>query len=313
MAATSSVEPAPPSPSRGLTARQRWAGAALCAISAAGFSTLAILVKLAYAEGMSLPWILCLRFGGASFVLVLYLLLRRIRFVFTLRATFPLFLLGSIGYAVQASLYVGALQRIPASLAALLLYSYPMFVALLAWAVSHRRPTKQELGAMGLALVGVILTVSPREGVGRPDALGLALVMTSAVWYAGYITVSHRLITRTGSLVSTTWIALGAFVSFALAGSVTGSVPGQLSVDRAWIMLGMVLISTILPILTFLAGLALVGPTPAALLSTLEPVFTTLLAAAFLGETLGGRQVAGGALVLAAVVLLSLHSRGRAP
>jgi drug/metabolite transporter (DMT)-like permease len=42
-------------------------------------------------------------------------------------------------------------------------------------------------------------------------------------------------------------------------------------------------------------------------------VFTTLLAAAFLRETLGERQVVGGALVLAAVVLLNLPTRARTP
>jgi len=294
-------------------ARQHWIGAGLCTISAAGFSTLAILVKFAYGEGLSLPGILYLRFGGAAVLLVVYLLARRIRFVFSFRKTLPLFLLGSVGYAIQASLYVGALERIPASVAALLLYSYPVFVALLAWVIGRRRPTGQEWGAMALALAGVVLTISPSEAIGRADPLGLAMVMTSAVWYAGYITISDRVIARTGSLVSTAWITLGAFISFTLVGWATRSLPASLSPNLAWIMLAMVLFSTILPIGTFLAGMGRVGPTAASLLSTLEPVFTTLLAAAFLRETLGERQVVGGALVLAAVVLLNLPTRARTP
>ncbi len=289
--------------------RQRWIGAALCALSAAGFSTLAILVKFAYREGLSLPGILCLRFGGAAALLVAYLLARRIRFLFSFRRSLPLFLLGAIGYAIQASLFVGALQRIPASVAALLLYSYPVFVAFLAWVIGRRRPTRPEWGAMALALVGVALTVSPSEAIGQADPLGLAMVMTSAVWYAGYITISDRIIARAGSLVSTAWITLGAFVSFALVGWGTGSLPGNLSPNLAWIMLAMVIFSTILPIGTFLAGMGRVGPTAASLLSTLEPVFTTLLAAAILGETLGQHQIMGGALVLVAVVVLNIPTR----
>jgi drug/metabolite transporter (DMT)-like permease len=291
--------------------RQRWIGASLCALSAAGFSTLAILVKFAFREGLSLPGILCLRFGGAAVLLVTYLLARRIRFLFSFRRSLPLFLLGAVGYAIQASLFVGALQRIPASVAALLLYSYPVFVAFLAWVIGRRRPTGPEWGAMALALVGVALTVSPSEAIGRADPLGLAMVMTSAVWYAGYITISDRIIARAGSLVSTTWITLGAFVSFALVGWGTGSLPGNLSLNLAWIMLAMVVFSTILPIGTFLAGMGRVGPTAASLLSTLEPVFTTLLAAAILGETLGQRQMVGGAFVLVAVVVLNLPMRPR--
>ncbi len=289
--------------------RQRWIGAGLCTISAAGFSTLAILAKLAYAEGLALPGILWLRFGGAALILVLYLLLRRIRFVFSFRKTLPLFLLGAVGYAVQASLYVGSVQRIPASVAGLLLYSYPVFVALLAWGINRRRPTRRELSAMALALVGVVLTISPGQAIGRADALGLVLVLTSAVWYAGYITASDRLITRAGSLVSTGWITLGAFVTFSVAGAITGSLPSRLSPTALWVMIAMVVFSTVVPIGTFLAGMTRVGPTAASLLSTLEPVFTTLLAAAVLGESLAAGQVAGGSLVLVAVVLLNLPAR----
>jgi drug/metabolite transporter (DMT)-like permease len=299
-------------PREAATAQQRWIGAGLCTISAAGFSTLAILAKLAYTEGLSLPGILWLRFGGASLILLLFLVVRRIRFLFGFRPTLPLFLLGAIGYAVQASLYVGSLQRIPASVAALLLYSYPVFVALLAWRINHRRPTRSELAAMALALVGVILTISPGAELGQADALGLALVLASAVWYAGYITASDRIISQAGSLVSTTWIALGAFLTFTVTGAATGSLPTRLSPTALWVMAAMVVFSTVLPIGTFLAGLTRVGPTAASLLSTLEPVFTTLLAAAVLGESLTPRQIAGGMLVLVAVVLLSLPARQRA-
>ena len=57
-------------------------------------------------------------------------------------------------------------------------------------------------------------------------------------------------------------------------------------------------------ILAFFAGLARVGPTTASILSTLEPVVTVALAALVFGESLGAVQLAGGALVLAAVVVL---------
>jgi drug/metabolite transporter (DMT)-like permease len=76
----------------------------------------------------------------------------------------------------------------------------------------------------------------------------------------------------------------------------------------------MSLFSTVLPLTTFLAGMARVGPTAAALLSTLEPVFTVGLAALFLGETLSLRQVVGAVLVLAAIVLLqAFELRGETP
>jgi drug/metabolite transporter (DMT)-like permease len=55
----------------------------------------------------------------------------------------------------------------------------------------------------------------------------------------------------------------------------------------------------------FLAGLERLGPVRASVYSTLEPAFTLALAAAFLGEEVTPLRLAGGALILGAVVLLA--------
>ena len=60
----------------------------------------------------------------------------------------------------------------------------------------------------------------------------------------------------------------------------------------------------------FFAGLRRVGPSMAAILSTLEPPTTVAFAFLVFGESLTGVQIAGGALVLAAVVALQLQPRG---
>jgi len=57
----------------------------------------------------------------------------------------------------------------------------------------------------------------------------------------------------------------------------------------------------------FFAGLKRVGPTTASILSTVEPVVTVVLAFAVFGELLGTLQLLGGALVLAAVLVLGSY------
>jgi drug/metabolite transporter (DMT)-like permease len=74
---------------------------------------------------------------------------------------------------------------------------------------------------------------------------------------------------------------------------------------------GLALISTVVGTVTFFAGLGLVGPTDASTLSTLEPVVTVVLAALILSETIEPLQLAGGALILAAVVVLARDTRKR--
>jgi drug/metabolite transporter (DMT)-like permease len=76
--------------------------------------------------------------------------------------------------------------------------------------------------------------------------------------------------------------------------------------NSGWLaMLGIIVVSTIIPVVTFLAGLERVGPTNAAMLSTLEPIVTVLLAAWLFGDKLLPIVLLGGGLILAAVILLT--------
>jgi drug/metabolite transporter (DMT)-like permease len=77
-------------------------------------------------------------------------------------------------------------------------------------------------------------------------------------------------------------------------------------------MLGIIFISTIIPVVTFLAGLERVGPVNASMLSTLEPVVTVLLAMWLFGDRLQPIVLLGGGLILFAVILLTRSELNKA-
>ena len=70
-------------------------------------------------------------------------------------------------------------------------------------------------------------------------------------------------------------------------------------------MAGIALLSTVLAITLFFAGLERIGPVRASTLSTVEPLCTVVLAAWVLDESMAPVQLAGGALILAAAVLIA--------
>ena len=70
---------------------------------------------------------------------------------------------------------------------------------------------------------------------------------------------------------------------------------------------GIALVSTFAAVSLFFAGLKRVGPTTASILSTVEPVVTVVLAFLVFGELLGVLQLLGGALVIAAVLVLGSY------
>jgi len=75
-------------------------------------------------------------------------------------------------------------------------------------------------------------------------------------------------------------------------------------------VIAIALISTILAIVTFFAGLERVGPTNASTFSTVEPAVTVVLAAMVLGETISFFRIIGGMMIILAVIILA---RSEAP
>lgn len=303
-------------PAASTTAQSRVAslqGTLVCSLSAFGFASLTVIGKFALGAGLSIATMLSMRFGIAALILFTYLALRSREILFPgWKTAGALLLLGGVMYAGQSTIYFLGLQRLPASLSSLFLYVYPVFVALLDWAINQQKPGTRAFVAMLLALTGVAFTLEPASALQRGqqvDMLGMLLVITSAAGYACYIMVAGRVARGVNALVSTAWISTGASISFLLGGIVSGTLSPSISIFALGITLLLALVSTIMPVAGLIAGIQLVGPTIASLLSTLEPVFTIVLGVLLLQETLSPEQGFGGMLVLLAVILLSLRDR----
>ncbi|MDB6091473.1 MAG: EamA family transporter [Gammaproteobacteria bacterium] len=72
----------------------------------------------------------------------------------------------------------------------------PIFVALIAWLRWRERPTRGFVAAIGLALAGMLLIVSPKFGSGGTAFLGDALGLGTAIFYASYLLAVARLRAR---------------------------------------------------------------------------------------------------------------------
>jgi drug/metabolite transporter (DMT)-like permease len=90
-----------------------------------------------------------------------------------------------------------------------------------------------------------------------------------------------------------------------LAGAASGDLaPAAVGPAGVGWLAAIAVVSTVAAVTLFFAGLRRVGPTAAAILSCLEPLVAVVLALAVFGEALATVQVVGGALVLAAVLVL---------
>lgn len=284
-------------------------GFALCIASAAAFGTLPIFGKVAFEHDVNVVTLLFVRFAIASAVLWLLVAARRQPVLsYPRRLLVSGVALGAFGYGIQSTMYFMALERIDASLSALLLYAYPAMVTGIAVLLGRERATPALLAALGVATVATVLLLGEGLG-GDADTLGVLLGLASAVCYTGYILAGDRLVESLPPLVLAALVTAGGALSFGLWGVATRSFRFELDGTAYAAIVACALFGTVVPVGTLLAGIERVGASMASVLSTVEPATTVLLAVLFLHESASVVQVAGGALLGLAVILCHRATR----
>ncbi len=285
-----------------MTPRSDGTGVALTALSAAFFGSLAIYGKVADRMGIPLVELLAIRFALAAVLLWVLAAARRERLAWSRRSLGPVAM--GLLYVGQAATYFTSLKTVPAAVTSILLYVYPAIVMLLAALLLGERLGRVRVAALAVAAAGVFAVVDPLSAHGSIDRTGVLLGLATAVIYATYILVGRALLTEVPAVVASAGIATTAAIALGAAGMASGQfrplTPGGFALAGS-----MAVVATAIPATLFLAGLARIGATRAAIISTLEPVTTVVLAAVLLGETLDGIRLAGGAAVLVAAVIVA--------
>jgi len=278
----------------------RAAGWNLIALSAAAFGALGVLVKVAYAAGVDKYAALAVRFALAAAILVPLAASRRPGRP-PARVLAGLLLFGGGGYVAHSLCYFTALEFSSPGMVGLLFYLYPALVALGGRLLFRERLAAAQVAAIALALAGTALTAGPLGGDQLP---GIALALSCAVIYAAYIVACSRLTRGLDPLVSASVIISGAAVAYVVIA--VARVSPLPPTAKGWITVAaMAVLSTSFAISAFFAAMRRIGATSAAVGSTLEPMVTVGLSCFVLGERLTPIQLAGGAMIVAAVAWLA--------
>jgi len=271
--------------------------------------------KLAFDDGATAGTLLAARFAIAAVVLWCMMLVKGS--LSQVRTAAPRDLaialgLGACGYALQAGCYFVALEHLDASLLSLVLYTFPGIVTVAAVALGRERLDRRRVLALGLVSTGLVLILGT-AGASNVNGVGVLLGLGAAFTYSAYILISDGVARRMPALVLATLVCTGAAFSLTVGSALAGQLrPGAVTLAGWGWLACIALVSTVAAITLFFAGLSRVGPTSASILSTFEPVVTVVFAAAVLAEHLAPIQLAGGALVLTAVLVLRVGSRRQA-
>jgi len=199
---------------------------------------------------------------------------------------------------------------VSAAIERLVLFLYPTMVVLLS-AIMLRTPVnRRTIVALVLSYAGIALVFSHDVAIGgdtRALAIGGAWVFVSALLYALYLVGAGEVIARLGSMrfISTAMLVSTLFVlvHFAAAREFAQlAAPPRVHA----LSLAMAIFSTVLPTWLIAEAIRRIGANATSLIGSLGPVSTIGLGVIVLGEPIYAVQMAGVALVLVGVTLVTL-------
>jgi drug/metabolite transporter (DMT)-like permease len=218
--------------------------------------------------------------------------------------------LGLIGYYAASLLDFLGLQYVSAGLGRLIMFLYPTLVVILSAVFLSKPATRREIGALAITYAGIALVLANQLSAapeGRLFLFGALLVFAAAMCYAVYLVTGSQLVRRVGSARFTAYTMIASTVpavaQFLLLESAAALA---LPAEVWWYAILLATACTVLPVFLVAEALKRIGANQFALIGALGPVTTVLADFALLEGALTPVQLAGGALVISGVLLVTL-------
>ena len=279
-------------------------GLLLAAAGSIAFSGKAIIVKLAYRHGVDAITLVMFRMLFAvPFFIAMAWWAGRGKEPLTRSDWFGVLGLGFSGYYLSSFLDFLGLQYISASFERLILYLNPTLVLVLGWVLYKRKISYRQGVAMAVSYSGVLLVFGHEVSlVGEHVALGAALVFSSAITYAIYLSYSGQIVQRLGSLrlagLATTVACVLCIVQFAILKPASAL---EVSPEVIWLSMLNATACTVLPVLMVMMAIERIGPGLTSQIGMIGPMSTLTMGALLLNEPFNAWTLMGTALVLGGV------------
>jgi drug/metabolite transporter (DMT)-like permease len=208
-------------------------------------------------------------------------------------------------------------KYIASGLAALVVATEPLWVVLLNWAISHKRPRGTVLLGVLIGLAGVVLLVS--DGLNRTAATSVAslvgtavVILASMAWATGSVYSNRRPIKASTAMASGMQMLAGGSLLLLLA-LVTGDFQ-RLSFARAsWVsifaLVYLIVFGSLVAFTAYSWLLQNVTPARATTYAYVNPVVAVLLGWLFAGEPLTLRMLVAAIVIVGSVALITTFGR----
>jgi drug/metabolite transporter (DMT)-like permease len=280
------------------------------------FALSSIPAKLIMESGLSAWRLTEIRSTGAFLIMFLYVFIRNRKGLRTTKSELPtLIAFGVIGFATVNALYFLAIARLNVSIALIIEFTAPIWIALWMRFIQKKNVSKLMWWGLAIGFTGLLLVGQVWRGL-TLDGLGLIYAFVDSFALGLYFIVGEKLVRSKSSDVTMAWgfgvsSAFFAIIfpwwsfpfevfgnSIQLSGRFAGtSLPGWLLI--AWVIIG----GTALPYFFVLTGLKGLSAATSSVIGMLEPIFGGLFAWFFLFEKLTLMQFVGACVVMIGIFL----------
>jgi drug/metabolite transporter (DMT)-like permease len=287
-----------------------WIGVGLLLASATGFTLSLLIANMALKDGIDLHTSNAVRFIVTVTLLFLFQKLSGKKLKLPARERNVSLGLG-IAVFVMGIGYLGATRYIPVSLAALVFYTFPFFVAIVSRFTKNEPLTLIRILAIIIAFIGLALALEI-QSVASLDWRGILFGLAASIGATALVIFSSlTLRTADPQAVNFHCLAAGTVLLVALL-LLLGGPSSKISPAGLLKLCGSGSALT-LGYAAFFAGLEIIGPLKTAMLLNMEPVFTIIFAAVLLGERLSPFQIIGAGLVITGIILITGRVRNISP
>jgi len=220
--------------------------------------------------------------------------------------------LGMLGVAASNYFYYVAIQRTSVAVAIILQYMAPVWVLFYVVMRGQQKLTLQRVGAVVVAITGIAFTIGLAGGKSalHLDSYGVLAAMIASFCFAFYNVGGHRILARYDRWRVLVWTLGSASLLWFFVNPPWKIAHAHYTGPQWLFLLVFSVVSVLGPFSLYFLGLQHLEPSRAIIASCLEPVFSIALAATLLGEGLHSIQAFGMLLVLSAIVIVQLPSRG---
>jgi drug/metabolite transporter (DMT)-like permease len=216
--------------------------------------------------------------------------------------------IGALYFLVGHGLLHWAELHVASGLAALLIATEPMIIAILAVLAGQERLTPMLVSGMILGLIGVAVLMGGSVFGERGELIGVVVVLASAVAWSLGVHFSQRVPLPSNTLAASALTLLAGSVLLWIASAATGEFSRlQLSQVTSKSALGLAYLVLFGTIIAFTAYTWLLSHTSATVVSThtyVNPIIAVLLGWALAGEPLNGRVMIAAVVILGSIVLI---------